>query len=251
MPTLIAPDRKLVIPGRQPPAYGRIRIPRTLREFARRVKDEPWLSNDPRVGDRLGSLQTFQETLVAQPIAGTNFASFTTAKTVIPATCLFPFPANYFQIGKTFRVTVRGGLNTLVTTPGTVVFQIMLGAIAVYTTGTIQMNATAHTLLPFSLEVIVTVRAVGTTTSANMMGIGVLEGVHFTKTIAAVDAWGRISAADAAVSEVTIVAPITAPAVGTGFDSTIATTLDFFTGFSVSNAANSVTVHLYVVEALN
>lgn len=256
MSVLVVPERPALVvsremPGARVPRCPLRRLPKSMREYRLRLVREPWLADDPRVGERLGSLQTFQETLVAMPIAGTNFASFTTAKTVIPATCLFPMPANYWQIGKTFRITVRGALNTLVTTPGTCVLSVQLGAIAVYSTGNIQLNATAHTLLPWSLEVLMTVRAVGVTTSANFMGMGVLEGVHFTKTIAATDLWGRVSAADAAVSEVTLNAPVTAPAVGTGFDSTIATTLDFFFGFSISNASNSVTVHLYVVEALN
>jgi hypothetical protein len=46
-------------------------------------------------------------------------------------------------------------------------------------------------------------------------------------------------------------APNTAPAAGTGFDSTIANILDFWVGISVSNAANGIQVYQYFVEALN
>jgi hypothetical protein len=39
--------------------------------------------------------------------------------------------------------------------------------------------------------------------------------------------------------------------VGTGFDSTIANLLDFWTAFSISNAGNGVQVYDYTVEELN
>ena len=254
MPGLLwTPDRKIVKPPIR--RHARLRasqLPRTLREYATRLPREPWLRNDRRIGDRLGSLQTFQETIVAMPIAGTNFATYTAAKTVIPAICLFPFPANYWQgNGKTMRIRAVAALNTLVTTPGTVVFQVMLGTLVPFTTGNIQLNATAHALRPCTLDVLMTNRTAGDGTAATFMGVGVLTGVMFTKVIAATDLWGRIAAADNAVGEVVINAPITTPANGAGFDSTLATTLDFFVGFSVSSGSNSITMSLYVVEILN
>ena len=45
--------------------------------------------------------------------------------------------------------------------------------------------------------------------------------------------------------------PATAPAVGTGFDSTIANLLDFWVGFSISNSGNGVQVYQYTVEQLS
>lgn len=188
------------------------------------------------------SKQTFQETLIDLPIAGTLFNTYTTAKTVIPPICLITLPPNYLEIGKRLRITVIGGLSNIVTTPGTVTFQVMLGSVVVFTTGAIQLNATAHTLLPFKLVVDLTVRAVGSSTSANIMGVGVLMGIHFTLTAAQVDAVNVPGA---------FMVPATAPAVGTGFDSTIANILDFFAGFSISNAGNGVQVQQYTVEALN
>ena len=188
------------------------------------------------------SLQTFQETLISSSIAGTSFGTYTTAKTVIPPICLFQLPPNYLYVGKKLRITVRGGVGTLVTTPGTMAFQVMLGSIVVYTTGNIQLNATAHTNLPFTLVVDLTCRAIGSGTSANFMGMGTLNGIMFTLTAAQVDGVN---------SSATMQVPATAPATGTGFDSTIANTLDFFVGFSISNAANTIKVEDYYVEALN
>lgn len=188
------------------------------------------------------SKQTWQETLVAQSVAGSTFASYTTAKTVIPATSLYTFPPNFFEEGKILRVTAMGGLSNVVTTPGTITFQIMLGSIVVWTSGAVQLNATAHTTLPFVLDALLTCRAIGVTTSANFMGMGYVNGIMFTKTAAQVDA---------ANTPGEFPVPATAPAVGTGFDSTIANILDFWVGFSISDAANLVQVQQYVVEALN
>ena len=186
--------------------------------------------------------QTWQEILVAAQAAGTNFTNYTTAKTVLPSGCLYTFPANYFTIGKTLRITVAGGLSNIVTTPGTFVLQVMLGSVIAFTTGNIQLNATAHTALPFWLDILLTCRAVGASTSANLMGMGRLQGIQPTLTAAQTDAvnTGGIFSA-----------PATAPAVGTGWDSTAAQTLDFFCGFSIANGGNGIQVQHYLVESLN
>lgn len=188
------------------------------------------------------STQTWQETLVAQGTAGSIFDTYTTAKTVIPATSLYTFGPNAVNVGKTLRITAAGALGTLVTTPGLVAFQVMLGSIVAFTTGNIQMNATAHTLLPWWLNVLLTCRAVGSSTSANFMGMGQVQGIALTLTAAQVDAvnTGGIFSA-----------PATTPTVGTGFDSTIANILDFWVGFTISSASNRVRVDHYLVEAIN
>jgi hypothetical protein len=73
------------------------------------------------------SLQTFNEALVVQGIAGTQKASWTTAVTVIPATSLFQFPPNYFQINKALRFTIAGSIGNVVTAQPTFTFQVMIG----------------------------------------------------------------------------------------------------------------------------
>lgn len=189
----------------------------------------------------------------AQTSGATNF-SFTTAKSVINPQCLVDTPRNFFNIGARLRISVLMGISNIVTTPGTITFSVQLGptgTIAVWSSGAIQLNATAHTLLPASLVINLSCQVVGTGTTAKFMGQGVLTGVMFTKTIAATDAWGRVSAADTAVSDVTINVPVTAPAQGGGFDSTVGNLLDFYTAMSISNAANGIQIYDYLVESLN
>lgn len=186
------------------------------------------------------SLQTWQETLVAAQVAGTNFTTYTTAKTVLPVGCLVSLPANWWYVGRTMRITVAGGISNLVTTPGTITLQIMHGSVVVFTTGAMQMSTTAHTNLPFWAQFLLTCRAVGSSTSANLIG----QSTIFAQAL-------NISGADLTQSHPYLLGPNTAPAVGTGFDSTAAQTLDFWAGFSISNAANGIQVHQYIVESLN
>jgi len=74
-----------------------------------------------------------------------------------------------------------------------------------------------------------------------MMGMGEVAGVMFTATA---------GQTDGANTQTILQVPATAPAVGAGFDSTTDQILDFFAGFSISNAANNITVQQYIVKSL-
>lgn len=187
------------------------------------------------------SIQSWQETLVAQTAAGTLFNTYTTAKTVIPAQSLFTLPANFFYVGRALRLTVAGAISNIVTTPGTLTLQIKLGSVIAFTTGAMQMSSTAHTLTPFWFQLLLTCRAVGSGTSANLMG----QGVLFTRAV------NITAVADGTQTDSTILAPSTAPAVGTGFDSTAAQQLDFWAGFSINDVGNGIQVQQYLLESLN
>lgn len=189
--------------------------------------------------------QAWNQAVVSQRAAGTLFNTFTTAKTVINQQDLYSFPPNFFQIGQRLRITVNMAISNIVTTPGTVTFQVMLGSIVVFTTGAIQLNATAHTLLPARLVVDLVCQLANTGVGgviAKFMGTGVLTGVMFTLTAAQVDNINDPGA---------FPAPATAPALGTAFDGTISQTLDFWAGFSISNSGNGIQVADYCVEILN
>lgn len=188
------------------------------------------------------SLQTWQETLINQQGAGTLLTTYTTAKSVINPQALITLPANFFYPGRMLRVFAMGGISNIVTTPGLMNFQVKVGSVAAFDTGNIQLNATAHTTLPFWLEVLLTCRAVGSGTSANLMGLANVVGIMFTRTAGQTDDAQGVQQ---------ILAPATAPAVGTGFDSTIANTLDLWAGFTISNAGNGIQIQQYSVSSLN
>lgn len=188
------------------------------------------------------SFQAFVEPIAWQPDNGSAFASYTTAKQVISPQSTVQLPPNYLTLGKLLRVRVWGGISNIVTTPGTITFQVMLGSVVAWTSGAVQLNATAHVLLPFYLDLMLRVSAVGNSTSGKLRGGGSLTGIMFTLTAGQVDAPNTPPC---------LMVPATTPADGTGFDSTAALTLDFWAGFSISNAGNAIHVGNYLVEALN
>lgn len=179
------------------------------------------------------SLQTWRETLINSQVDGTALNTSTAATSIIPPAARLTLPSNFFSIvGKKLRVKARGRISTF--TSGTLTLAINLGTVAspiiVFVSQAITMTA-SQTNLTFDLEVDLVCRSIGSGTAATLMGSG------------------RLLCA-AAGNPVTLL-PASAPAVGTGFDSTITNVLDFFATWSVSNAANSIQVHDFEVESVN
>lgn len=171
----------------------------------------------------------FSQVLTQQKAAGTLFNTYTTAKTVINQTELVALPANYLAVGSKLKLRVYGGISNVVTSTPTFTFQVMMGSIVAWSSGVITTNATANTLLPFTLDIELRVDTIGTGTTAKLMGHGTLTCAAF------------------AAGSTAITVPIASPAVGTGFDSTVANTLDFWVGISASSASNGVQVYDYKV----
>jgi hypothetical protein len=182
------------------------------------------------------------QVLASQRVAGTLFNTYTSAKSVINVTELYTFPANYLNVGSKLRISMMAGLSNIVTSPGTVTFQVMMGSIVVATSGAIQMSTTAHTLQTIRLQWDLRLDSAGSGTAAKFMHSGEVKGLS-------VELGSGV--ADPTVSDDIIVFPSGAPAVGTGFDSTIADILDFWVGFSTSNSGNGIQVYDYLVELLS
>lgn len=179
--------------------------------------------------------------IVTLTAAGTLYNTYTTAISVLPASAIPTLPANFWTVGKQMRVRGVASLSNIVTNPGTFAMQVNVGSVVAFTTGNIQLNATAHTLLPLNFEFIMTCRAIGSGTSANFMGTGWLQGIQPTLTA---------GQTDAANTGGIFSAPATAPTVGTGFDSTAAAAIDLFVGFSISNAGNGFRIEQYTVDII-
>jgi hypothetical protein len=188
------------------------------------------------------SLQSWQEAVAVQPDAGTLLTTYTTAKSVINPNSLYTLPANFFRPGRMLHIFATGGVSNIVTTPGLMNFQVKVGSVAAFDTGNVQLNATAHTTLPFWFEAMLTCRTIGSGTAATLMGLATVAGVMFTRTAGQTDDAQGVQ---------TILAPATAPAVGTGFDSTVANVLDLWVGFTISNAGNGIQVQQYKVTVVN
>lgn len=183
------------------------------------------------------SLQTWQETLISAIADGPTITA-AAATSAIHTAAKLTFPNNYFVVGKRIRVSVQGRVSCVVTTPGTARFDLRLGSTVVFDTGAINLNTTAKTAVPFTLEIELTCRAIGNGTTTTFMGQGIFQSEALIA-----------SPVNTAGGNGSLLVPVGAPAVGTGVDSTATQALDMF--FTQTVATGSLTVHQYMVEALN
>ena len=181
------------------------------------------------------SLQGWGETLISAQVDGTALASSTTPTSILPGAAKFTLPANYFSIGKVLRVTAQGRVSTT-TGPPTLTLDVRFGSVIVFNGGAMTTVASV-TNKSWELMALLTCRAIGASTSANMLGIG-----KWTSSAAVGSTGGNAN---------TCVLPDSAPAVGTGFDSTISSVVDLFATWSASSASNSVQLHSFILESLN
>ena len=163
------------------------------------------------------------------------------AATCIPVASRIILPNNYWYIGKKLKVTMSGRISCAVTTPGTARIDLRTGpsgTIVAFDSGALNLNIVAKTNVPWWFELDLTCRAVGNGTSTTLFGIGQFDSESVIG-----------SAANTAGSNGSLLCPVGAPAVGTGFDNTAANALDFF--FTQTVATGSFTVHQYDVFEVN
>lgn len=159
-------------------------------------------------------------------------ANTTTETNILPTAAIFTLPANYLLIGQTLRFTLAGRYST--TSTPTLRILLRYGAVS---TGVILFDTTALTTqsgvtnTTWKVWADLTVRAIGSGTTANVMAIGHQLGMT-------------------GATAPTLI-PATAPAVSSGFDSTTATALNVSAIWGTASASNSVTVHTYSLETLN
>jgi len=186
------------------------------------------------------SAQTWQETLMSSTSVGALFNAFTTAKTVLPPGCLITLPPNWWYVGRMVRVTAHVAISNK-TTADTMNFAINMTTTAVATSGNFNLTTTAHTTIPATLQCLLTCTAVGTSANAKIKSVWLAQGPMFAQLASVADnAAGSGYAMSSAI-----------PVDGTGFDSTVSNTLDFFAGISTNTTSNGIQVHQYIVESLN
>ena len=185
----------------------------------------------------------YQSTLVEAQIDGTAVANTTTEGSLLPAVAKIFLQSGYInRIGKRFQVRASGRISNIVTTPGTLTLKFKLGPtanIAVATSQAIQLNAVAKTNVAWILEAFFTVRAIGSGTTATLFTNG-------TWTSESVVGSGVPSAGGAGSA----MWAASAPAVGTGFDSSVANQIDLTATWSIANAGNTIQLHTFALEDL-
>jgi hypothetical protein len=184
--------------------------------------------------------QSWVESLVAQQVDGTALASSTTATSIIAAAAKFTLQPSFPLIGRTLRFRLTGRISTLVTAPGTMTFEIKAGSTVIWTSGAITLNITAKVNVSWILDVDLTCRAIGNGTSTTFIGVGRFSSEAVIGSV--VPATGGSGV---------LLLPASAPAVGTGIDSTVTNQIDVFGTWSVNSASNSIQVHTYTLEAMN
>jgi hypothetical protein len=182
----------------------------------------------------------YQSTLATTTGDGAAVANTTTETTLLPAKDKIVLPAGYIWTpGKRFTVRASGRISNIVTTPGTLTLRFKLGPtanIAVATSQALALNIVAKTNVTWVLELALTVRAIGSGTSANIFANGT---------------W---------TSESVVGSPVpgsggpgahmwqaSAPAVGTGFDSSVANQVDLTAAWSIANAGNTIQLHTFAL----
>lgn len=142
------------------------------------------------------------------------------------------------EIGQGLRVRAMGRISNVVTTPGNITFRFKFGSIIIATSGTLNLNVVAKTNVTWILDWDILLRSAGGGTTATVMHSGQWQSESVVGSPAA--------GAGGASSHIF---PASAPAVGTGFDSTISNIIDFTAQFSVTG--NSIQAHTYKLESLN
>lgn len=185
----------------------------------------------------------YQSTVVAIQQDGTAVTNSTAAATILPAVGKIILPSGYLdRPGKRLYVRASGRISTVVTTPGTLTLRFKLGPtanIAVATSQAFALNTVAKTNVPWVLELALTLRTIGSGTAATLFPNGwwTSEAVIGSPLPSAGGAGSHMWLA-------------TAPAVGTGFDSSVANQIDLTAQWSVANAANSIQCHTFGLEDL-
>lgn len=168
---------------------------------------------------------------------GAALANTTTATSILPASGIAVIPGGILQVGSIFKITLRGRISTLATSPGTLTLDVRLGSAVISAFGAIALNISAQTNVTWEAILLATIRAVGSGTTANAL----CTANFVSRAVIGSPAAGAGSAGS-------ILLPETAPAVGAGFDSTAAQTVNVFAAWSTANAANSIQVHQSLIE---
>jgi len=153
-----------------------------------------------------------------------------------PADSPVVIEAGQIIAGTKLRIRAAGKLTTVLTTPGVIQFLVKMGSITVFDGGAVLGDTVAtHTDMPFVLEIDLDCRTAGAGTTAKFIGTGLLFSENILGSPAAPPKAGAVA----------LLPWNTAPAVGTGFDSTIANILTLHSTQTV--ATGFLTVEQYAV----
>ncbi|HJU02318.1 MAG TPA: hypothetical protein VJ966_14075 [Actinomycetes bacterium] len=179
-------------------------------------------------------VQSWQGTLITAQADGAALANAIGPTSILPAQAKYTLAANFLDaVGKQLRIRASGRVSMLAS--ATLALTVKFGATSVAASPTWTLNATAKTNVTWILDLVLHLRVVGA--SAQVIPIG-----QFTS--------------EAVISSVantanTAMWPLTAPAVGTAFDSTVAQVVDLQATWGAASASNTIQLHGYALESMN
>lgn len=188
--------------------------------------------------------QSWGQLLAKSDTAGTNYTTFTTQQSIITAAtalegasaALCTLPPNFFQRGSLMTLDV--GFAHSWASGNTMIFTIRIGGVNTCVSATLKVTTTGGTTEPLFMHVDVGCRAIGNGTLANLTSMGYLIGRGICPAGATAGANYTAGMGFASWREAT-------PAVGTGFDSTVANTVDLQCTMGTSSASNGIQIQTY------
>lgn len=191
------------------------------------------------------SAATIPQLLTIADQDGTQISNSTTQASIIPAANKWTFPAGWLQDqrGKKLKIKAFGRVSCVVTTPGTLLFAVQMGPtsnIAAFAPAAFNLNVVAKTNVTWDLEIDLVLRTYGSGTAAAFMG----KAMFTSEAVVG-------SPVNTAGGNGSLLLPASAPAVGTGFDSSVANVLDLQAKFSVATSPTNLTLHGYELWAEN
>lgn len=182
--------------------------------------------------------QGWTQVLASASGDGTPITAAAATSALPPSAKISLTPGFFFFPGQMLHIFAHGRISVVATTPGTARFDFRLGGAIVFDTGALNLNVVAKTTVPWWLEIYLTCRAIGSGTTANLIGIGNFQSEAVVGSpLPSVGGNGGL------------LAPVGPPAVGAGFDSTVSLTTDLF--FTQTVATGSLTLHGYKLSSLN
>jgi hypothetical protein len=171
-------------------------------------------------------------TLINQQVDGTALTNTTTATSLLPTQAKYTLAPNWdFNVGSKLKIVAGGRMSTVVTTPGTLTFEVRFGTtVVVFSGGAMALNVVAKTNVTWELNAELTVRAIATGVNSTIYG----RGKFMSEAVIGSPVPGTGGSG-------LLLLPATSPGVGSSFDNSLTTnTVDLYATWSVANASNSI-----------
>jgi len=189
---------------------------------------------------------SFNQRIASIATSGTLYNTYTTAKSLLTSATstgasagYISLPAGSLQLGTEIEINFWGGCSWA--SGNTMTFSVNVGSTSVYSSGAMKVTTTGGTLIPLRGSILLRVDTVGNGTLATMYGLGTYWGRMIVPA-------GATAGADYSAGSGVAMGPDSAPAASTGFDSTVANTLDLLLAMGTSSASNGFQLRGYTVD---